>query len=63
MGTSSGRNADETELVWSLIVLGLMGPRADTDCGIAGGLDSQHVGQGIHCARYASTIASGDTEF
>ena len=62
MGTPSGRKANETELVWSLLVLGFMGPRADTDCSIAGGLDSQHIGHGIHCARYASTTASGYTE-
>jgi hypothetical protein len=51
------RNSSRASLSW-----GFMGPRADTDCSIAGGLDSQHVGHGIHCARYASTTASGYTE-
>ena len=61
MGTPSGRKANETELVRSPIVLGFMGPRADTNCGIAGGLDSQHVGHGVHCARYTSTTTSSCT--
>ena len=62
MVTPSGRKANETDPVWSFVVLGFMGPCADADCGIAGGLDSQHVGHGVHCARYTSTTASGYTE-
>jgi hypothetical protein len=62
MGPTIGRQTDEAELIWRIVLLGLIGPSADAYRSSIGSVNSQHVGYCIHRARYPITDAVGQSE-